>query len=277
MPTSTDSLAAPSPRGLWREARTVLDLARMMAPLAGAQLRRRPVRNASPIIVVPGFRSDDRYSAPLRHYLKRRGYRTEGWGLGTNLAGTDLPHALDDLTAGWRISEKADYRGEGSVPYLCDRFAQRVRERAEALGSTISLIGWSLGGYIAREAARDLPDTVDRVITMGSPTIGGPKYTAAASYFVDLGMDLDWIETEIEKRESRPIRQPITAIYSKSDAIVTWQAAMDYHSENVAHIEVTAPHLGMGFNPTVWRHIIHALEQSHEQSDRGCNAVSTRS
>ncbi len=257
---SRAELAPPHPHGLWREARTVFDLARMVAPLAGAQLRPRRRRDAAPVILLPGFRSDDRYLAPLRHYLKRHGYRAEGWGLGTNLAGTNLPHTLDDLSDRWQVSARPDYRGEGSVPYLCDRFMDRVRERAEVLGAPISLIGWSLGGYVAREAARDLPDLVDRVITLGSPTIGGPKYTAAASYFRRLGMDLDWIEEEIARREARPIVQPVTAIYSKSDAIVSWPAAMDYHSERVRHIEVNAPHLGLGYNPTVWRHILGALE-----------------
>ena len=257
---SNHELAPPDPRRLWREARTVFDIARMVAPLAGAQLRPRRSRAAAPVILLPGFRSDDRYLAPLRHYLKRHGFRAEGWGLGTNLAGTNLPHTLDDLSERWQVTERPDYRGEASVPYLCDRFMDRVRERADALGAPISLVGWSLGGYVAREAARDLPDLIDRVITLGSPTIGGPKYTAAAIYFRRLGMDLDWIEEEIARREDRPITQPVTAIYSKSDAIVSWPAAMDHHSERVTHIEVNAPHLGLGFNPTVWRHILRALE-----------------
>ncbi len=77
-------------------------------------------------------------------------------------------------------------------------------------------------------------------------------------------MDLDWIETEIRRRESRPIRQPITAIYSKSDAVVTWQAAIDHYSADVTHVEVDVAHLGMGFNPTVWRHILCALERRME-------------
>ena len=95
---------------------------------------------------------------------------------------------------------------------------------------------------------------------MGSPTIGGPKYTAAASFFRIRGMDLDWIEAEIAGRERQPITQPITAIVSKSDGVVSWQAAWDHHSPNVQHIEVRAAHLGMGFNPTIWGHVTEALE-----------------
>jgi pimeloyl-ACP methyl ester carboxylesterase len=232
----------------------------MVGPLLGAQLRPRGLPRHSHVIAVPGFGSDDRYLAPLRHYLRRHGYTVEGWGLGKNLAGIDLPHTLDDLDETWEFSPKSDYRGEGSVPYLCDRLKERIRAVHEAGGRPVSLVGWSLGGYLAREAARDLPGIVDRVITLGSPTVGGPKYTAAAPFFRKRGMDLDWIEREIRGRESRPIRQPITAIYSKSDAVVSWRAAIDHHSDDVTHIEVDAAHLGMGFNPTIWRLITRALE-----------------
>ena len=95
---------------------------------------------------------------------------------------------------------------------------------------------------------------------MGSPTIGGPKYTAAVDFFRKRGMDVDWIEENIRRREERAIRQPITAIFSKSDAVVSWQAAIDHHSENVRHVEVNAAHLGMGFNPTIWQQVVAALE-----------------
>jgi pimeloyl-ACP methyl ester carboxylesterase len=253
-------LAPPKRRSLLLESRTAIDLLRMTAPLLGAQLRRVAARDGSHIIVVPGFGSDDRYTAPLRHYLRRLGFAAEGWGLGKNLAGIDLPHRLEDLSDGWQVSRKPDYRGEGSVPYLADRLADRVRARQADSDRPITLIGWSLGGYLAREVARDLPDIVEQVITMGSPTVGGPKYTAAAPFFRKRGMDLDWIEQEVRKRESRPIRQPITAIYSRSDAVVSWQAAIDRYSENVRHVEVSAAHLGMGFNPTIWSHIVDALE-----------------
>lgn len=258
------SLAPPKRRSLLLESRTAIDLVRMAGPLLGAQFRRAAARPGSHIIVVPGFGSDDRYTAPLRHYLRRLGFPAEGWGLGKNMAGIDLPHTLEDLSESWAVSHKPDYRGEGSVPYLADRLADRVRERQAALGKPITLIGWSLGGYLSREVARDLPDIVDQVITMGSPTVGGPKYTAAAPFFRKRGMDLDWIEQEIHKREARPIRQPITAIYSRSDAVVSWEAAIDRYSDNVRHVEVSAAHLGMGFNPTIWSHIVAALEERGE-------------
>lgn len=260
MPDKTRPEARPKRVNMLLEARTAVDMARMVGPLLRAQLRRASTRDDMHVIVVPGFGADDYSTAPLRHYLKQRGFRVEGWGLGRNLAGTNLPHSLEDLSPRWRVDPKPTYRGEAGVPYLCDRLTDRVRERYAELGKPLAIIGWSLGGYLARETARDLPEAVDRVITMGSPIVGGPKYTAAARYFEGRDMDLDWIEDEVRKREDFPIRQPITAIYSKTDAVVHWKATVDQFSKNVRHIEVNAAHLGLGFNPTVWRHVIDALQ-----------------
>lgn len=232
----------------------------MWLPLLSATLQPRRELEASPILVAPGFGADDRSTLPLRQYLKGHGFRVEGWGLGRNLAGIDLPHELGDIPAKWELSEKPDYRGEAAVALLCERLIERVETRAHELEEPITLTGWSLGGYLAREAARELPDLVDRVITLGSPVVGGPKYTAAAAVFRQRGQDLDWIEQEIEKRETKPIRQPITAIYSRSDAIVSWPAAIDHFSDDVEHIEVSGTHLGMGFNPIVWRLVKEVLE-----------------
>ncbi|MEL7538205.1 MAG: hypothetical protein AAFM91_14255 [Pseudomonadota bacterium] len=253
-------MSAPSRRSIFLETRAAIDVARMIGPLVGAQFSRSEARDDLHVIVVPGFGADDRSTAPLRHYLKSRGFTAEGWGLGRNLAGINLRHTLEDLSPSWDVDRQREpYRGEAGVPYLCDRFIDRVRERHAELERPIALIGWSLGGYVTREAARDLPEIVNRVVTLGSPIVGGPKYTAAAQFFTKRGMDLDWIESEIGKRDARPISQPVTAIYSKSDAIVSWEAALDRSNESVKHIEVDAAHLGMAFNPTIWSHVLDAL------------------
>ncbi|GAB5412642.1 MAG: alpha/beta hydrolase [Congregibacter sp.] len=247
------------------ETRAAVDFARMLGPLASASFRPKPVDPSRLVIVVPGFGSGDSYTLPLRRYLRNQGLEAEGWGLGTNLAGTDLPHELSDLSERWDVAPKDEYRGEAAVPFLIDRLYERVAERHAATGKTISLVGWSLGGYFAREVARDMPQIVDRVITMGSPVSGGPKYTAAAGFFEARGQDLDWIEEEVTRRAVRPIQQPITAIVSKTDGIVGWEAAQDAMNPNVRHVNIDAAHLGMGFKPEIWSYVLEALlEKNHK-------------
>jgi pimeloyl-ACP methyl ester carboxylesterase len=252
-------LAGPERAHAWREARALLDAGRMVLPLLlpAGQARARRARH---IIVMPGFGADDRATWPMRRYLAKLGHHVEGWGLGLNRAGIDIRHTLADLSPGWAIEPIARYRNEGSVPMLCDRMAERVRQRhAELGGPPLTLVGWSLGGVVAREVARDLPEMVEEVITLGTPVQGGPKYTRAAAFFRGRGMDLDWIERGVARRESTPIRAPITAIASPTDAVVGHAATFDRHSPRVRHVDVDAAHLGLVFNPTVWREIVRVL------------------
>jgi len=255
----------PSKLKLIGESRTIFNAFGSLLPLAISSLTATNQKTGMPIILLPGFASDERYLKPLAKHLSNHGYHAEGWGLGVNMAGANYQHTLEDLSPRWHIEPKpdydpAEYKGEGGVPLLCDMATKRIKQRANELGEKVILIGWSLGGYIAREVARDLPDQVAQIITLGSPVIGGPKYTAAAPFFINKGFDLDWVEREAEKRNQYPIKQAITAIYSKSDGIVDWRATIDKFSPNVNHIEVNASHLGMGFNRTIWKHIIRTLE-----------------
>jgi pimeloyl-ACP methyl ester carboxylesterase len=142
---------------------------------------------------------------------------------------------------------------------LCEKAIDRVKQRSEELGSPVVIIGWSLGGYIARECARELPAQVAQLITFGAPVIGGPKYSATAGLFKARKIDLDWIEQAIEKRNSKPISQPITSIYSDTDGIVASHAAIDSLSPKVQNIQINAAHIGMGFNRKVWKVIKDAL------------------
>lgn len=255
-------LLAPPPRtALLGEVRVLRDLA-LMLPALYRPLSPARLRNASPVLVLPGYGAGDASTYPLRRHLARHGVASEGWGLGMNRAGLNLKHTLADLHPSWGAPHKLPYRGEAGVAYLCTRMVEHVARRAEALGEPLTLVGWSLGGTIAREVARDLPHAVNRVITMGSPVIGGPKYTAAANALRRLGLDLDWIEAQVAARDVRPIQQPLTSIISRTDGIVGRAAAIDRISPRVRHIEVAASHLGLGFNPLVWRHVLEAISQS---------------
>lgn len=215
-----------------------------------------------PVIVLPGLGANDFSTAPLRYFLQRQGYQTEGWGLGFNTGGRGIIDDLDELSDRWDIDRTRNHNGEGQVPALCDKMAERVLARAQALNSPVILVGWSLGGVVAREVARDLPDHVAAVVTMGSPVRGGPKYTSVAPLYRAQKIDMDWIENEIDKRHETPITQPITAIYSKRDGIVGWQAALDTQSPNVENVEVDVSHMGLGLNAKVWNIVLDALNSA---------------
>ncbi len=242
----TLGLRAPSPLSLLGEARIVAEWISLRL-CVGLLRRSAPRGDQGPILVAPGFGSDDSWTASLRRFLATLGHDVRGWGLGRN-------HG--------RISEL--------VPALVEQTACF----AEVTGRPVRLIGWSLGGYLVREVARDRPDLVKQVITLGAPVVGGPKYTASAAMYVSKGYDLDEIEARVAERESDPIRAPIDAIYSRSDGVVAWRACIDRRSPDVRHHEVRSSHLGLVASPAVFRLVAELLAAGRFSSaDRGCGSL----
>ena len=58
----------------------------------------------------------------------------------------------------------------------------------------------------------------------------------------------------------------MTAVYSRSDGVVAWQACIDRHARNVEHVEVETTHLGLGFSPEVFRIIAERLARQEKRS-----------
>jgi pimeloyl-ACP methyl ester carboxylesterase len=208
------------------------------------------VENQPPVMVIPGLYASDRTLRPLRRYLQNAGYHAQGWGMGRNLAGREHPSTQADLAPSWDFAPaRTQENGEANVPALADRLGAHVRATSERLDQPLSLVGWSLGGYLAREAARDLPDHVNAVITLGSPLIGGPKYTLLNKRFARRGVDVDWIDAQTRARHDKPLRCAVTSIYSKTDAVVHWSAALDRWTPGARHFEVGCSHAALGFHP----------------------------
>jgi pimeloyl-ACP methyl ester carboxylesterase len=226
-----DAPRAPDPWRVSRELAAVLELPRLA--WRARFLLSLPRGDGAPAIVLPGFGAGAASTAMLRAFLRGLGYDARGWGLGRN-------------------------RGDvaGTVPRLIARAEALHAERGEPL----RLVGWSLGGVLARELARERPELVARVVTLGTPVVGGPKYTLAAEFYRRQGVDLDALETQIAEREKLAIERPITAIYSRRDAVVAWQACIDRGNPSVRHVEVEATHAGLGFNPEVYELVARALD-----------------
>jgi pimeloyl-ACP methyl ester carboxylesterase len=178
--------------------------------------------------------------APLRRYLARIGHRPQGWGLGRN-----------------------DSR---RFQVLEEQLATKVTDLQNEYHDTVDLIGWSLGGMLVRATARAIPNSIGRIITYGTPVIGGPRYTVAARSFPE--SEIRDIERRVaERRQSRPMVVPVTAIYSRNDGVVAWEACIDPDNADVEHIEVTSSHLGMNLDPDVWATIVQRLDQPTTAND----------
>lgn len=220
-----------SVRSAVREATGFLELPRLALGLRS--LRGEPRGDGSRVIVLPGFGADDRSTWPLRRFLRSLGHDARGWRRGPNT---------------------------GDVARSVERVGEMVRAGADETGRPVSLVGWSLGGYLAREVARDHPDRVRQVVTLGSPVIGGPKYTTVASVAPLRGWDLDEIESLVEERKRVPLAVPVMAIYSRRDNVVAWRACVDPEGGGpIEHVEVEATHIGLGFSPDVYRLLARRL------------------
>lgn len=217
------------------ELRAPLDWASVL--YRAPQLAFAPKGDGRPVMLIPGYGADETSMLPLGHYLKYLGYDVYDWAQGRN-----------------RGDVEGDIRRVGS----------RVREIHDAReNEPVTLIGWSLGGVSAREAARLFEAYVREVITMGTPIIGGPKYTTVASRFADsANLDLDEFEKEVHARNSIGIKQPVTSIYSKADGIVSWRASVDTYNQHARNIEVNSSHFGMGANGKVWHLIAELLAEN---------------
>ena len=227
-------LQAPSLAMLALEFRAPLEFGSLLP--AWPALQRAPRGDGHSVLVFPGLSASDATTVPLRGYLGSLGYKTEGWAQGFNFG----PRA--------GVLEAAK-RG------LQEAFEQSKRK--------VSLIGWSLGGVYARELAKELPDLVRGVITLGSPFAGPPKSTNAwRIYELTSGRDIEREHQNYDLLVPPPL--PTTSIYSRTDGIVAWQGSFQPASHGHAqteNIEVVASHIGLGLNPSAWWAIADRLAQ----------------
>jgi alpha-beta hydrolase superfamily lysophospholipase len=172
---------------------------------------------------VPGLGASDASLAPLRAHLRR---------LGHDARAADLGRITADVAA------------------TAIQLVARVRGIADATGTPVALVGQSIGGVLAREVARHERSLVRRVITFGTPVVGGPEFTATRSRYDE--RERARIRAVVAERARQPIGVPITALWSRNDGVVAPAACIDPSTGDVEHVEVRSSHLGMGLDPDVW-------------------------
>lgn len=189
-------------------------------------------------MVLPGFATCDKSTVVMRQFLAAKGYDVEPWGLGRN---------YDHRTVG--------AKGE--------KIAQRMDEILARTGRKVSLIGWSLGGVIAREAARRDPQAVRQVITLGSPFGGNPHANAVKGLYELLSGNQASSE-EFHERYAiggTPLEVGSTAIFSKTDGIAAWENCLVHPHDMAENVEVNSSHFGLVNHPAVYHVIADRLAQ----------------
>ena len=206
-----------------------------------------PHGDGSGVVIIPGFLANDIYLMEMYAWLKRIGYRPYYSGIGLN---ADCPNLL----IGRRLNETVD---------------QARRETGEKL----HLIGHSLGGIIARSVAACRPQDIVSVTTLGAPFRG----TAMHPRVMDM---VNLVRRQILRnheervlpdcytsrctcsfldclRKDMPASIAETAVYTRTDGLVDWRYCMTGNAAD--DFEVTGTHLGLAFNPAIYRIIAHRL------------------
>ncbi len=216
-----------------------------------------PKGEPHPVMVLPGFSAGDDSTLFLRRFLNRLGYKSLPWLQGTN---TGNPAQLEAVML-------------------------RFYKLQHALGTPISLVGQSLGGVYSREIAKQFPDAVRSVITLGSPyaaTESGTTNPLVEKLFERLsGVTVEEMRAMMpEDREMTHLPMPATSVYSKQDGVVAWQTCIEPESEFSENIRIWGSHSGMAMNPDVLRIIADRLAQDPKQwqpfdrNAQGCSRLS---
>lgn len=212
--------------------------------------------NAKVVMLIPGFMAGDMTLAPLANFCRWLGHRAVYAGI---LSNSECPReTMRKLNA-------------------------RLALAYEKFDQPIVIVGQSLGGVYAREIAREQPELVERVISLGSPIRMPRRHANLAVEAVAKsvarirgkaeGCLSEACQCGLMLSDESPAGVPTTHIYSRTDGVVHWESCVDLSgAPTVENVEVMGSHVGMGLNADVYRVIadrlamprrsrLHAVEQ----------------
>lgn len=227
---ATSRLSAPPLGKLLREVRVLADFRRGWRVGPALETRHRGGAGR-PVMVLPGFLASDGSTVMLRRTLKAAGYRVHGWGLGRNMG------VRADMLE--RLDERLDRIGRDSA-------------------APVMLVGWSLGGLIAREYAKHAPERIGRVVTLGSPFSGDPRANHAWRLYELINRHpVDQPPLAVTLAEKPPV--PTIALWSDNDGVVAPASARGLPGEADRAVEVACGHMGFTTAPDALNAILDAL------------------
>ncbi|WP_345719341.1 esterase/lipase family protein [Qipengyuania aestuarii] len=208
-----DDARPPSLRLFFREwLYPFLPIKRVFGPKIGI----KPAAKPQTVMLLPGFGAHPIRMRWMARQLEKAGHEAKRWGLGYNLGATE-----------WRFK----------------RVEKRLKKLYKRRREPITLVGWSLGGVMARELAKLHPEKVAKVVTMGSPFSGSPRanngwraYQAIAGHRVD--------EPEIDTVVSEKPPVETVAFWSPCDGIVAPKCACGKPNERDRAVALRCSHMG---------------------------------
>ena len=234
---------------LWREVAWAADWVKLRcSPVyCGTGV---PRGQGEAVLLIPGFMAGDFLMLELQGWLKRIGYRPY---LSNIVWNNDCP----DRTA--------------------RTLAQRLARISDECGMRVRVVGHSLGGMLAKSLVQDHPQLVDRIITLGSPH---RSFVKAHPAVVGVWNQLKRAQSGLIGRNLRascgtghclcpfvknlldpqPRAVAQFSVYSRNDGVADWSSCIEADAE--ANTEVRSTHIGMIFNPEVYRAIAQRLAQS---------------
>ena len=237
------------PRRWWGnhlgEFRWQAELARLMVdPVYRGQ--GVPRGDGAPVVLIPGLFAGDGSLEVMAGWLRRMGYDARGSGIVSNVDCSD--RALD-------------------------RLEHRVARVRGETGRKVALIGHSRGGHFAKALSHRHPDWISASISMGAgldqpfdvsvPLKGVLKVARGVFARTSDRVERNGCFTEhcrckftADFTGTVPDEVPFTAIYSKGDGVVWWEAC---RADWATNIEVTGSHVGLAFNRKVYAAVAETL------------------
>ncbi|WP_205693902.1 esterase/lipase family protein [Croceicoccus ponticola] len=186
------------------------------------------------VMLLPGFGSHPWRMSAMRRELVKAGHSVTDWGLGWNL---------------------------GASEDRFDRLLSRIERVSQVEARKIVLVGWSLGGVFAREAAKALPDHVAMVVTMGSPFSGNMHGNNAwRVYHWIAGHAVDNPPVGQDFAAKPPMRT--VALWSAKDGVVHRHCACGRAGERDASVAVRCTHMGFAWHPAAIEAVAKVLHST---------------
>lgn len=176
------------------------------------------------VLFLPGMLGDDSVFDEMRRCAEEKGHKTHGWEKGKNFG----------------FNAKTGQHLQKLLKKVYDKNG----------GKKVTIVGHSLGGVFARELAREYPEMVRNVVTIGSPfnvtedmNAGTSRVLRTIHDFFNPGKPgapaIDG---------SEPLPMPASSLYSKADGIVNWRTSLNKAAPAAENIEVEDGHAAMVFN-----------------------------